>query len=296
REGGQANVESKRGCPCGCVYCADPISKGRKQRLREPAAVITETRNLLKQGCDCFHFCDCEFNVPKDHAEQLCHAIVSEGLQERISWYCYAIPLGMDQELISLMKRAGCRGINFGVDHGVNSMLERLGRDFRQADIRRVIQCCKQEGVTAMLDLLLGSPGETAETVKEALRFVRNLEPDCVGVSAGVRLYAGTPLVNRLQQDGLLENNPNILGAASNNPGLLRPVFYLEQGIRESLGSIMEDILGDDPRYFIGSNEPVDANYNYNDNALLVQAIQEGARGAYWDILRQIRTGSGSNL
>lgn len=289
REGGQANIESKRGCPCGCVYCADPISKGRRQRLRNPSMVVAEIRALLQQGCDCLHFCDCEFNVPTHHAAQLCQAILDEGLSERISWYCYAIPLGMDRELVSLMKRAGCRGINFGVDHTVDSMLERLGREFRKTDVARVVECCKSEGVAVMLDLLLGAPGETVETVKETLGFIKNLEPDCVGVNAGIRIYAGTPFAQELLRSGSLENNPNVLGATADNPGLLRPVFYLDAEIRGKLGGVMADVLGDDPRFFIGTNEPVDSNYNYNDNALLVEAIQKGARGAYWDILRQMR-------
>ena len=37
------------------------------------------------------------------------------------------------------------------------------------------------------------------------------------------------------------------------------------------------------------SQEEVDSNYNYNDNTVLIRAIENGARGAYWDILRRMR-------
>ena len=50
REGGQAGIETKRGCPCRCVYCADPVAKGRQTRTRPPEAVADEVERLLEQG------------------------------------------------------------------------------------------------------------------------------------------------------------------------------------------------------------------------------------------------------
>ena len=39
REGGQGNIETKRGCDQKCIYCADPICKGSKIRLKPPKSV-----------------------------------------------------------------------------------------------------------------------------------------------------------------------------------------------------------------------------------------------------------------
>ncbi len=61
----------------------------------------------------------------------------------------------------------------------------------------------------------------------------------------------------------------------------------------EGLLPEIPDCAGADQRFFEPAVETVNggdaANYNYNENLLLEQAIRKGARGAYWDILRRLR-------
>ena len=55
----------------------------------------------------------------------------------------------------------------------------------------------------------------------------------------------------------------------------------------------LRELVGNDARFFVGGRKgETGANYNYNDNSELVQEIRHGARGAYWDILRKLRTGA----
>jgi radical SAM superfamily enzyme YgiQ (UPF0313 family) len=72
REGGMGGIETKRGCEQSCIYCADPLAKGRRYRLRPPSAVADEIEVLLAQGVDCLHLCDSEFNLPYGHAIAIC--------------------------------------------------------------------------------------------------------------------------------------------------------------------------------------------------------------------------------
>jgi len=84
REGGMVGFESKRGCDQGCAFCADPIAKGRRVRLRPPAQVAQELANLHAQGVDHFHTCDSEFNIPESHALEVCQQIVERGLGDKV--------------------------------------------------------------------------------------------------------------------------------------------------------------------------------------------------------------------
>jgi hypothetical protein len=43
-----------------------------------------------------------------------------------------------------------------------------------------------------------------------------------------------------------------------------------------------------DERFFFGGGEDTEANYNYNANNVLMEAIKNGYRGAFWDILRRL--------
>lgn len=75
---------------------------------------------------------------------------------------------------------------------------------------------------------------------------------------------------------------------------LVRPTFYVSPALGQRPARLVRELIAGDPRFF----EPADdepevsepgANYNYNANTALAEAIAAGARGAYWDILRRMR-------
>ena len=152
-----------------CIYCADPVSKGRRVRLRPAALVVEELAALLSMGIDTFHSCDCEFNLPVEHAQDVCHAIIARGLGERLRWYAYCSLTPFDADTAVLFRRAGCAGIDFGADSGNAGMLRRLGRHFGPEDLLATARACRHAGIPFMYDLMMGGPGETRETVRDSL-------------------------------------------------------------------------------------------------------------------------------
>ena len=234
REGGMVGFESKRGCNQGCAYCADPIAKGKRVRLRDPRDVAEELANLCRQGIDHFHTCDSEFNLPEDHAIQVCRQIVRKGLGEKIRWFAYLSPKPFSKELARWMRRAGCVGIDFGVDHANEAMLRTLGRSHRAEDIRSMARLAKAHGFSLLFDLLLGGPGETRQTIAETVALMKN-GPDRVGISLGVRIYSGTRLFLKIHVRGLGKGNLNLQGSVEGNPSVLRLVFYLESGLGDDI-------------------------------------------------------------
>jgi radical SAM superfamily enzyme YgiQ (UPF0313 family) len=288
REGGMVGFESKRGCNQGCTYCADPIAKGRRVRLRNPSLVAEELANLYRQGVDHFHTCDSEFNVPEKHAIEVCKAIVQEGLGDKIRWYAYLSPKPFSTELARWMQKAGCVGIDFGVDHTHEAMLKTLGRFHKGEDIISLAHRARAHNFSLLFDLLLGGPGETRKTIAEAVEMMKETSPDRVGISLGLRLYSGTRLFRKIQAQGLRKENPNLHGVVEGNPGLLRPIFYLESELGEDIEEHIDRLIGNDRRFLFGNRKRVDRNYNYNDNSILAKAIAQGYRGAFWDILRRI--------
>lgn len=270
REGGQAGFETKRGCPGECVYCADPVAKGKQTRLRPPSAVGDELEGLLGQGIDHLHTCDGEFNLPASHAFDVCREMVRRGLGERLRWYAYCSPAPFSPDLAHAMRRAGCVGINFGADNGDPEMLQRLGRAFVPSDILNATRWSKDAGLAVMLDLLLGSPGETSESLVCTVELMKRAEPDRVGVSVGVRVYPGTELAARVTPTDRTE-----------------PLFYLEPEIAPFVFPLLDELIGDDRRFFFFDPSRPERNYNYSANQRLIDAIGRGYRGAYWDILRR---------
>jgi radical SAM superfamily enzyme YgiQ (UPF0313 family) len=289
-EGGMGAVETKRGCPGQCIYCVDPVGKGRSVRMRSPRSVADEIESLLGMGIDHLHFCDSEINIPEEHARAVCLEMMARGLGERVRWYTYATPKGFNRELAQLFRRAGCVGINFGVDSASESMLRTLGRGFAIEDLSRTADVCREEGIATLYDLLLGGPGETGETMRETIDTMRSIAPDRVGASLGIRVFPHTKLAEMVSGEGPLEKNPSLHGRVSENDNLFYPVYYLSAELGPEPQRHLASLIGEDERFFFfGGDAGADRNYNYNDNTVLCEAIREGHRGAFWDILRRLQ-------
>ena len=288
-EGGMGCIETKRGCPKDCIYCVDPVGKGRKIRLRSPGSVAAELESLLDIGIDHFHLCDSEFNIPEHHACDVCAEIVERGLGDRLRWYTYATPSGFTGELAALFRKAGCVGINFGVDSGCDRMLRALGREFTVTDIERTVEACREAGIVSMFDLLLGGPGETRESLQETIETMKRLSPDRVGAPLGVRIFPNTRLADMVSDEGPLEGNPNLQGILQGNGGFFDPIYYVSADLGADATEYLGQLVGGDERFFFfGTAAGEDRNYNYNDNTVLTDAIRSGCRGAFWDILRRL--------
>ena len=278
-EGGMVGIETKRGCPEKCIYCADPLSKGMALRFRKPESVAAELGNLVEQGVRWFHICDSEFNISSDHAKKVCRAIIDARLGGRIHWYAYCAPIPFDEELARLMVESGCEGINFGVDSLNDSVLERLGRRHRLRDIEQLVSILRNVGINFIIDLLLGGVGETEETLRATRYESHRLDLPLMGAAEGLRVYPGTPLWHQLEQSRQLEYTAS---------DLLDPRFYFSPALGDNPTAVIREVLADDPRFLLLDRDGHERNYNYVGDNRLCQAIAEGARGAYWDIIRQI--------
>jgi len=292
-EGGMGSIETKRGCPKDCIYCVDPLGKGKRLRLRSPQSVADEIEALLDMGIDHLHLCDSEFNIPEQHARDACLELVARGLGDKLRWYTYATPAGFSQELAALFRRAGCAGINFGVDSGCDRMLRSLGRDFSVEDLSQTADACRKEGIVSMYDLLLGGPGETRQSLRETIETMKRISPNRVGASMGVRVFPQTKLAELVRKQGPLNKNPSLHGSVSGNDSFFAPIYYMSSSLGPDAFEYLAKLVdGDERFFFFGTAAGADKNYNYNDNTVLVNAIQAGYRGAFWDILRRISEGS----
>ena len=279
-EGGQAGIETKRGCSGNCIYCADPLAKGRVVRVRPPKDVVDEIESLLEQRIDHIHTCDSEFNLPQWHALEVCEEMTRRNLGDKVRWYAYCSPSLFSAELGQKMRLAGCVGINFGVDNGDEQMLNRLRRDFGPKDILSAARICKEAGMAVMLDLLLGAPGETLHSIKATIDLMREAAPDRVGVALGVRVYPGTQLANLIRQN---EPGEGLMSADDES----EPLFFMEPAVGPFAFELLDELIDNDERFFFFDPLRPDRNYNYSANQRLMDAIEKGHRGAYWDILRR---------
>jgi radical SAM superfamily enzyme YgiQ (UPF0313 family) len=279
--GGQAAVETKRGCNRRCIYCVEPLTKGGKIRFHTPAQVADQIESLVDRGIYAFHVNDSEFNLSIKHPIAVCEELIKRGLHERVEWYAYGMPAPFPDELAAAMSEAGCVGMNFGADAASEKMLRILRRTFTKADVGKAVETSRKHGLRYIIEILFGAPGETGETVKETVDYLKEIDAERVSVTAGLRIFPGTELERMVRAEGISRNNPNLYGAIENNEDLMQPLFYLPTTIHDQPLEYIDELTRGDTRFF-GVNSD---GFNYNANDLLVDAINDGARGAYWSIL-----------
>jgi hypothetical protein len=140
-----------------------------------------------------------------------------------------------------------------------------------------------------MFDLLIGGPGETEETVRVTINNVRKLDVPLAGIATGVRVYPETPLgrviAGGFDKEGLHPER----GSA-----FYEPFFYLSPYLGADSSAIIKNLVAGDARFLFLASPDEERSYNYADDEVLCQMIKEGARGAYWDIIRRSRRGKGS--
>jgi hypothetical protein len=177
-------------------------------------------------------------------------------------------------------RRAGCIGINFGVDSGDGMMLKRIGREYTPEDILNTVDACKRAGIVVMLDLLIGSIGESEKSVISTIELMKRAKPHRVGVSVGVRLYPCTELSQEITVRKLKRG-------FTGSDYLIDPLFFIEPNVEPVIFELLDRIIKGDKRFFFFDPSNPEQNYNYNANQRLIDAIDSGHRGAYWDILRK---------
>jgi len=281
--GAMVGVETKRGCSEACIFCADPVAKGKKVRMRPPAIVAQELHHLAEQGISWLHFCDSEFNLPLTHAKEICQTIIQNRLDDRLRWYCYCSPISFDRELAKLMKRSGCAGVNFGIDSLCDEQLLRLGRRHSLKDVADLVRILREEKLNFMFDLLVGGPGETEQTVTTTINKVKELDIPLTGISVGVRVYPNTPL-GKAVASGFSNQ-----GLHPRTASLSQPVFYLSPLLDNEPLHLVQRLVAGDTRFLFLAAPTDKESYNYADDESLCQLIKEGNRGAYWDIIRRAK-------
>jgi len=171
------SILTTRGCPFGCYACSEKTIFGPRVQFRSPGNVIAELEEVVEDyGFDRVWFADDIFTLRKDRTLQICKLIQERGL--KFSWSCLARADLVDEETLDAMKRAGCDAVFFGVESGSQRMLDAMNRRMTVEQIVAGTARAKKVGLKVHAFMMVGFPGENYDSLKETMRFLRELEPD----------------------------------------------------------------------------------------------------------------------
>lgn len=192
---------TSRGCPGRCTFCYSGI-KEKNIRTRSEENVIAEIKFLKeKYGIKEINFYDDVFTLFRNKVVRLCKIIIAEGLD--ITWSCMTRINLIDKELLSIMKKAGCHSICYGVESADEIILKNIQKFIDLNKAREVIKMTKEAGIEVRISLMFGNPGETEETMEKTIQFALETDPDVVLFNIATA-YPGTEMYEEAKTKGYL--------------------------------------------------------------------------------------------
>lgn len=199
-------VQTQRGCPLSCEFCASSIRLSPRFKTKPVEKVVAEIRRIKEMRHAPFiEFADDNTFASKAHGKRLMAAIAKEDIR----WFTETdISVAEDDELLSLMCDAGCAQLLIGFEAPTRRGLDGLElksnwKAERANGYLEAIEKIQRHGITVNGCFILGLDGQDEGSFEEVLEFVRRSTLFEVQVTIQTP-FPGTPLYGRLKQAGRL--------------------------------------------------------------------------------------------
>ena len=197
---------SARGCSFKCTFCYRMDSG---YRMRSPEHLLDEVEMLYKDyGITNISFQDDLLMSSVFHTEEVCREFLKRDLP--IKWQCNGRLNYCSEELLQLMKDAGCNFINYGIESMDQKVLNNMKKGLRPEMIIRGIEDTLKVGISPGLNFIFGNVGDNETTMKSTVDFL--LKYDDFAQKRTIRPvtpYPGSPLYYYAIDMGLLDkDNP----------------------------------------------------------------------------------------
>ncbi len=184
-------IFTSRGCPYKCTFCDRP-HLGKMFRARSPENVVQELEECVKMGIDNFLFYDDTFSVNKKRVIDICKEIIKRKLN--IDWDIRTRVDNVNEEMLRLMKKAGCNGIHYGIETGSEKILKVLDKGITIEQANRIFELTRKYRIPTLAYFMIGNPTETIDDINTTFKVMKMLKPDYVHLTIltpfpGTKIY-----------------------------------------------------------------------------------------------------------
>src|SRR5229473_4655163 len=202
-------LELGRGCPFACTFCSTNDFFRRKFRLKTPEHMIAEMRRVRQTyGIASFELVHDMFTVDRKRVVAFCEALLesrSKDKEDDFTWGCSARTDCVDEELIELMSRAGCRGIFFGIESGSARMQKVIDKGLELNDSADRVRSCDKFKINTAVSLMAGFPDETMDDLRAtAAFFVDSLRYDHADPQLSILAPLAATPIQKQHKDALV--------------------------------------------------------------------------------------------
>jgi len=197
-------ITTSRGCPMGCKFCETTHAWGRKVRSTSAKRLFEEVKYLYDNfGIDYIRFADDLFTLRKDKVIDFCKLMIKSKLP--INFRIQARVDSVDEEMLEVLKKAGCDLIEYGVESGSDKILKINGKNIDVEKIKKAVELTRKAGIDVKYFLIVGLLEEKSEETWETFELIKETKPDWIGINA-LTIYPGTEVYNIAKKQGLISD------------------------------------------------------------------------------------------
>jgi len=196
-----AVIQTTRGCPYGCTFCASGVINRRTVRFRSMESVFAEIDDINSLGFDHLTVEDDTFTLKPERVHALCNYLRQH--HPHLTWDCDSRVDAVSDELLQAMKNSGCLKIAFGVESGSSRILQSIDKGITVEQVRRAFNLAEKHGIATGAFYMIGFPDETAEDIRATEQLMRETGPDYLGLYTVVP-YPGTVIWEEMKRSGLI--------------------------------------------------------------------------------------------
>jgi len=196
-------VQTKRGCPWRCDFCASNVMLNEPYRKRPVSAVVRDIEAICKiQKHPFIEFADDNTFVDHGWGKQLCRELIGLG----VKWFSETdISVADDGELLQLMRQSRCRQVLIGLESPGRSALDGIElranfKSYRADSYVEAVRRIQAHGITVNGCFILGLDGQTPAIFEEILNFAMQVPLYDVQITV-LTPFPGTPLYTRLLRE-----------------------------------------------------------------------------------------------
>lgn len=225
--------ETHKGCLNQCPWCINACTPTLYKKI---PYIIEELRYLVNQGYTDFQLCDDEFNSDLNFSIKFCRALIQANLS--LKWSLFMKPYPYNEKLFKQLYKA--KAYRISISTTSDRRIQELN-NYNYNELRNVIEYCKKYQLELVIDLFVGYPHESNESIKNMIDFFKSHRPTSVSIDSYFRVYDNTMLADLIKNDASLQRN--LIKPYSEKLNFFEPVFYnqISQDVLEEL--ISEDDL-----------------------------------------------------
>ncbi len=169
------SIQTTRGCPWKCIFCASDKLQTTRVVRRSPESIVTEMKEVAEKfGTKHFYIVDDVLTLHSHHILAIADGLERAGLVGKITFEGSTRANLVDDETIKRLAEVGLIRLSFGLETVDTEMRKTMKKKVPLEHYERANRICNKYGVEALNSVMIGLPGETRETVKKTLTWLRN--------------------------------------------------------------------------------------------------------------------------